>query len=134
MDFISETIGEILKGWAGKTPDRDFIVYADRDLRFTYAEFDRRATHLANGLKAIGLDKGDHLGVWANNVPDWLTLLFATARMGIVLVTVSPMGVAPLSMICDFSQTNALLFPALLLMKTRSFPFPEVIGPWLNDC
>jgi fatty-acyl-CoA synthase len=89
MDFISETIGEILKGWAGKTPDRDFIVYADRDLRFTYAEFDRRATHLANGLKAIGLDKGDHLGVWANNVPDWLTLLFATARMGIVLVTVN---------------------------------------------
>jgi fatty-acyl-CoA synthase len=89
MDFINETIGEILENWAAKTPDRDFMVYADRDLRFTYAEFNERATCLAKGLKAIGINKGDHLGVWANNVPDWLTLLFATARMGVVLVTVN---------------------------------------------
>ena len=89
MDFINETIGEILEGWAERSPDRDFIVYADRDLRFTYAEFNERATRLAKGLAAIGLKKGDHLGIWANNVPDWLTLLFATARMGVVLVTVN---------------------------------------------
>jgi fatty-acyl-CoA synthase len=88
-DFISDTIGAILESWAQKTPDREFIVYADRDLRFTYAEFNERSRCLANGLRAIGLKKGDHLGVWANNVPDWLTLLFATARLGIVLVTVN---------------------------------------------
>jgi fatty-acyl-CoA synthase len=87
--FINETIGELLEGWARKSPDRDFIVYSDRDLRFTYAAFNERADRLARGFASIGLKKGDHLGVWANNVPDWLTLLFATAKMGVVLVTVN---------------------------------------------
>ena len=89
MAFSSETVGDILASWARKVPDREFIVYADRDLRFSYAEFDERVDRLAKGLLAIGLVKGDHVGVWANNVPDWLTLLFATARIGIVLVTVN---------------------------------------------
>jgi fatty-acyl-CoA synthase len=89
MEFINETIGEVLEGWARKTPDRDFIVYADRDLRFTYAAFNERVDRLARGLEAMGFRKGDNLGVWANNVPDWLTILFATAKVGIVLVTVN---------------------------------------------
>jgi fatty-acyl-CoA synthase len=89
MTFSNETVGSILASWARKTPDTEFIVYADRDLRFTYADFDERVDRLAKGLLAIGLVKGDHLGIWANNVPDWLTILFATARIGVVLVTVN---------------------------------------------
>ena len=88
-EFISETIGEILEGWAERRPNDDFIVYADRDLRFTYAAFNERVDRLAAGLEAIGLAKGDNLGVWANNVPDWLTILFATAKLGVILVTVN---------------------------------------------
>jgi fatty-acyl-CoA synthase len=89
MAFSNETVGSMLASWARKTPDKEFIVYADRDLRFTYADFDERVDRLAKGLLAIGLVKGDHLGIWANNVPDWLTILFATARVGVVLVTVN---------------------------------------------
>jgi fatty-acyl-CoA synthase len=89
MTLSNETVGALLASWARKSPNREFIIYADRDLRFTYGDFDRRVDRLAKGLIAIGLGKGDHLGVWANNVPDWLTLLFATARVGIVLVTVN---------------------------------------------
>jgi fatty-acyl-CoA synthase len=89
MSFSNETIGDMLSSWAKKAPEREFIVYADRDLRFRYAEFDERVDKLAKGLLAIGLEKGDHLGIWANNVPDWLTFLFATARIGVVLVTVN---------------------------------------------
>jgi len=89
MAFSNETIGDLLASWARKTPDGEFIVYADRDLRFSYSEFDERVDRLAKGFLAIGLAKGDHVGVWANNVPDWLTILFATARVGIVLVTVN---------------------------------------------
>src|SRR5512136_2449401 len=65
------------------------MVYPDRNLRFTYGEFDQRVNCLAKGLLAIGLAKGDHLGIWATNVPDWLTLLFATAKIGVVAVTVN---------------------------------------------
>ena len=89
MAFSNETVGDLLASWARKTPDGEFIVYSDRDLRFSYSEFDERVDRLAKGFLAIGLAKGDHVGVWANNVPDWLTILFATARVGIVLVTVN---------------------------------------------
>jgi fatty-acyl-CoA synthase len=87
--FIEKTLGQVLRDTAAKQPDHDFIVYADRDLRFTYAEFDRRVDELALGLLAMGLKKGDHVGFWATNVPDWNTALFACARAGMVFVTVN---------------------------------------------
>jgi fatty-acyl-CoA synthase len=89
MQFFETTLGNLLREKARSQPDHDFIVYADRDLRFTYGEFDQRVDELAKGLLAIGLKKGDHVGLWATNVPDWNTLLFATARVGMVLVTVN---------------------------------------------
>jgi fatty-acyl-CoA synthase len=89
MEYIADTLGRVLETQVARHPDKEFIVYPDRNLRFTYAEFDRRVNALAKGLLAIGLAKGDHLGIWATNVPDWLTLLFATAKIGVVAVTVN---------------------------------------------
>lgn len=65
------------------------MVYPDRDLRFNYSEFNERVEDLAKGLLALGLKKGDHIGIWARNVPDWLAFLFATSKIGAVLVTVN---------------------------------------------
>jgi len=107
--FIDETLGEILERWARETPDQEFIVYSDRDLRFSYSVFNKRADDLSRGLYAVGLRKGDHLGVWANNVPDWLTLLFATAKLGVVLVTVNTnYKKAELEYLLKQSDTSAL--------------------------
>ncbi|MDR2629911.1 MAG: AMP-binding protein, partial [Spirochaetaceae bacterium] len=89
MEYFETTLGALLREKARTLPDHDFLVYADRDLRFTYAEFDRRVDDLAKGFLAIGLKKGDHIGIWATNVPDWNTVLFAAARAGLVLVTVN---------------------------------------------
>ena len=89
MDFIEKTIGAVLEEQALLRPDKDFIIYPDRNLRFTYQHFNERVDALAKGFLAIGLGKGDHLGLWANNVPDWLTILFATARIGVTLVTIN---------------------------------------------
>ena len=69
MEYITETLGQVLEREVARHPDREFMIYPDRDLRFTYAEFDRRVNRLAKGLLAIGLRKGDHLGIWATNVP-----------------------------------------------------------------
>ncbi len=88
--FIQETIGSLLERHVGEHPDRDFIVYPDRDLRWSYAQFNDRVDQLAKGLLAIGFEKGDHLGIWARNVPDWITFMFATAKIGVWLVTVNP--------------------------------------------
>jgi len=89
MLFSTATIGNFFEEQVRKSPGREFIVYPDRDLRFTYQEFNERVNQLAKGLLAIGLKKGDHLGIWARNVPDWLTFMFATAKIGVVLVTVN---------------------------------------------
>ena len=89
MEYIEKTLGEVLREKAQARPNQDFIVYSDRNLRFTYAEFDKRVDDLAKGFLAMGLKKGDHLGLWATNVPDWNTILFACARLGIVMVTIN---------------------------------------------
>ena len=89
MEYIEKTLGQVLREKTQAHPDHDFLVYADRDLRFSYAEFDKRVDDLAKGFLALGLKKGDHVGIWATNVPDWNTVLFACARLGIVFVTVN---------------------------------------------
>jgi len=83
------TLGDWLEYWAEKTPDKEYIVYSDRDLRFTWQKFNERVDHMAKGLIAIGVTRGTNVGIWAQNVPDWLTFLYATAKIGAVAVTVN---------------------------------------------
>lgn len=89
MQLLDYTLGEMLEKWAFKTPDKEFMIYADRDLRFTYAEFNDRVDALAKGLLYVGVKPGDKVGIWAKNVPDWLTVMFATAKIGAILVTIN---------------------------------------------
>ncbi len=83
------SLNQLLRQKTQEDPEHEFMVYSDRDLRFTYAQFDKRVDDLACGLYSIGVRKGDHLGIWATNVPDWLTYMFACARLGAVAVTVN---------------------------------------------
>lgn len=89
MQLLEFTLGEMLEKWAYKTPGRDFMIYPDRNLRFTYSEFNERVDAMAKGFLFIGVKPGDKVGIWAKNVPDWLTIMFATAKIGAVLVTIN---------------------------------------------
>ena len=89
MELTTRTIGNFLEHWAETTPDKEYLVYSDRNLRFTYKQFNERVDNLARGLLSIGVKKGDHVGIWATNVPDWLTFLYASTKIGAVLVTVN---------------------------------------------
>lgn len=90
MEILQDkTLGQWLEHWAETTPDKEFLVYSDRDLRFTWKDFNRRVDDMAKGLMAIGVGKGTHVGIWATNVPDWLTFLYAGAKIGAILVTVN---------------------------------------------
>lgn len=89
MLYINDTVGSFFEKQVEKNPDHEFIVYPDRDLRFTYSQFNERVNNLAKGLLSIGITKGDKVGIWSRNVPDWLTFMFATAKIGAVLVTVN---------------------------------------------
>ncbi len=87
--MIELTLSQLLREKTQENPTQEFMVYSDRDLRFTYAQFDKRVDDMACGLYAIGVRKGDNVGIWATNVPDWLTYMFACARLGAVAVTVN---------------------------------------------
>ncbi len=89
MQLTEKTVGQWLEYWAETTPGKEYIVYSDRDLRFTWKQFNERVDNMAKGLLAIGVKPGDHVGIWATNVPDWLTFLYAGAKIGAVLVTVN---------------------------------------------
>lgn len=83
------TLGDWLEKWARETPSKEAIVYSDRNLRFTYEQLNNRVDNLARGFLEIGVEKGSHVGIWATNVPDWLTILYACAKIGAICVTVN---------------------------------------------
>ena len=89
MQLTDRTLGQWLEYWAEETPDKEYVVYSDRDLRFTWKQFNERVDNMAKGLLAIGVKPGSHVGIWATNVPDWLTFLYAGAKIGAVLVTIN---------------------------------------------
>lgn len=89
LPLFDKTLGEWLEKWAAETPDKEAVVYSDRNLRFTYSYLNRRVDELAKGFLEIGVEKGSHVGIWATNVPDWLTILYACAKIGAVCVTVN---------------------------------------------
>ncbi len=89
-DIEGLTIGGLLDLVTERRPEDDALVYADRGLRYSYAEFQEVVERCARALMALGLKKGDHVAVWGQNVPEWVTLQFATGKVGVVLVTVNP--------------------------------------------
>ena len=89
-DIDGLTVGGLLDLVHGRRPDHEALVYADRNLRYTYAEFREVVENCARSLMDLGIEKGDHVSVWGQNVPEWVTLQFATGKVGAVLVTVNP--------------------------------------------
>ena len=89
-DIEGLSVGGLLDLVHERRPDDEALVYADRGLRYTYSEFREVVEGCARALMALGIEKGDHVAVWGQNVPEWVTLQFATGKVGAVLVTINP--------------------------------------------
>lgn len=83
------TLGQILDRAIENHPDNEAIIYVDRDFRLTYRQFGETVDRVAKGLMALGIQKGEKVAVWATNIPYWVTLQFATAKIGAILLTVN---------------------------------------------
>jgi fatty-acyl-CoA synthase len=106
LDF---TVGGLLDHIAGRFPENDALVYVERELRYSYSAFNEVCRQVAKGLLRLGIKKGDHLSIWAYNVPEWVILQFATAKIGAVLVTVNTSyKSAELEYILSQSDSNTL--------------------------
>jgi fatty-acyl-CoA synthase len=84
------TIGEWLDRAAERFGDREALVVPWQDVRWTWAELRDRADALARGLARLGLTAGDRIGVLAPNCSEWVLTQFATARLGLILVSINP--------------------------------------------
>ena len=88
--LLEETIGANLERIVTTFPGAEAMVEVATGRRWTYAEFDADVTKLASGLLARGLEVGDRCGIWAPNSAEWTLLQYATAKIGVVLVTINP--------------------------------------------
>jgi fatty-acyl-CoA synthase len=88
--LLGTTIGARLRQAADRFGDRDALVDVPSDTRWTYADLDERVDVLARALLGAGVAKGDRVGIWAPNRPEWVLVQYATARIGAILVNINP--------------------------------------------
>jgi fatty-acyl-CoA synthase len=89
-NLLKITIGNLLDRQAARFGKRDALVHVEHGARYTYAAFRAECDRVAKGLIALGIQKGEHVCIWATNYPEWVVAQFATAKIGAVLVTVNP--------------------------------------------
>ena len=85
-----ETVGGVLERTVGLVPDRDALVFPGLGLRWSWRELDERVDRIASSLIGLGVESGEHVGIWSMNVPEWVVTQFAAGRIGAILVNVNP--------------------------------------------
>ena len=88
--ILEETIGANFEQTAAHYPDVEALVDVGQGRRYTYAELNSEIDVVARGLMALGVEKGDRVGLWAPNCADWVIVQYAMAKVGAILVNVNP--------------------------------------------
>ena len=89
LDLHEHTLPGLLRRNAERLPDNDCIVAPEFGVCWSWKEFDRRTSEVARGMYAMGIRKGDHVAIWSTNTPEWMLTMFASAKLGAILVTVN---------------------------------------------
>ena len=90
VPLLDKTIPELFSETVSKYATLDAAVFVGQDKRFTWSELSDAVDALAAGFLALGLEKGDRVGIWSPNRWEWLVTQFATARIGLILVNINP--------------------------------------------
>ncbi|MGN6522677.1 MAG: AMP-binding protein [Actinomycetes bacterium] len=90
VPLLGFTLGESLHRAVRDHGDREALVDCASNRRWTYSELDVEVDEVALGLLALGVAKGDRVGIWAPNMPEWVMVQYATAKIGAILVNVNP--------------------------------------------
>src|SRR6266436_3370952 len=88
--LIGKTIGDFLDEVSAEFAGNEALVSTFENLRLTYAAFRQEVDRVARSLMALGVKKGERVGVWSTNCAAWVLAQFATAKTGAVLVTINP--------------------------------------------
>ncbi|KAG5279180.1 hypothetical protein AALO_G00074960 [Alosa alosa] len=90
LPLLPLTVGQSLQNAAEKWPEREAVVFPKSGIRKTFSQFQQDVDQAAAGLLALGLKKGDRLGIWGPNTYEWILYQYATAKAGIIMVSVNP--------------------------------------------
>lgn len=90
VPLLYKTIGNALDAAAAAHGDRDAVVVLYQGIRLSYTQLAERAAKMAAGLLALGLEPGDRIGIWSTNCVEWVITQLATAKAGMILVTINP--------------------------------------------
>ncbi|WP_165855083.1 AMP-binding protein [Marinobacter sp. JSM 1782161] len=88
--LLGMTIGERFDETASRYPDNDALVVHHQDRRYTYRQLQQAVDECARALMALGVEKGDRVGIWSPNNAEWCITQFATAQIGAILVNINP--------------------------------------------
>jgi fatty-acyl-CoA synthase len=89
FDIQNTTIGDLTDIVSNQFPENKALVYSDFNINENYTDFNNNCKKVAKGLMALGIEKGENIAVWANNIPHWVYMQFGSAKMGATLVTVN---------------------------------------------
>ena len=88
--LIEQTIGALFDAMVERYPEREALVVAHQQRRYTYRQLQTEANRLASALLGLGLSPGDRVGIWSHNNAEWVLMQLATAKAGLVLVNINP--------------------------------------------
>jgi fatty-acyl-CoA synthase len=114
------TIPQVLLRAARAYPGRDALVFPALGVRLSFRQFLEVIDRAARGLLALGIGRGEHVAIWATNVPQWVILQFATARIGAVLVTINP-AYRPFELDYVLRQSDAVALFLVDRFKTSDY-------------
>jgi fatty-acyl-CoA synthase len=108
--YLDVKVGELLALLAKDYPQQEALIYPDRHLRYDFSQLEWLVRQIARGLLSLGIERGDRVALWATNVPEWVVLQFALAKIGAVLVTVNTsLRAAELEYLLKQSEASTLI-------------------------
>ena len=123
--LLELTVGDLLTRTASRYPDRLAVASRHQGRSFTWAELSEQADRVARGLWALGIRRGDRVGIWSTNCIEWLMLHMGAARAGAALVNINP---AYRSHELQFTLTRSKMKVLFLWHKDKRADYQEVLG------
>ena len=103
-------VGELLTALARDYPQNEALIYPDLGLRYDFSQLEWLSRKIAKGLLSLGIETGDRVALWAPNIPEWVVLQFALAKIGAVLVTVNTsLRAAEIEFLLKQSESSTLI-------------------------
>lgn len=122
--LLGVTIGSYFNDVVSRFPEYEAVVSLPQDLRLSYSALHAQVKLLAKGLMALGISRGDRVGIWSTNNLEWLLLQLATAYVGAILVNINP-GYRPRDL--QFSLKRARVQVLFLIPAFRNSNYVDMV-------